>query len=160
MKSSARESTSTSSSATTLTAVLFSLTVAGRRASTISSSSGCVKPTFKLADFFIFAGGFCRMLPSDCVLSCPPVFSLLYTSSKLSNSCSSSSYVSKTDPVSFRVVSSCRVGSKSIALFLRTSFQVVSKPNPESPRVSCRVGSKPEPVSVSLPVSWRIWSKS
>ncbi|KAJ0601778.1 hypothetical protein HanIR_Chr03g0132561 [Helianthus annuus] len=152
MKSSARESTSTSSPATTLTAVLFSLTVAGRRASTISSS-GCVKPTFKLADFFIFAGGFCRMLPSDCVLSCPPVFSLLYTSSKLSNSCSSSSYVSKTDPVPFRFESSCRVGSKSNALFLRTSFRVVSKPNPESPRVSCRVGSKPKPVSVSLPVS-------
>ncbi|MFS8002971.1 hypothetical protein Hanom_Chr13g01208391 [Helianthus anomalus] len=78
MKSSALASTSTSSSS----AALRSLTVAGRRASTILSSSKCANADFKLADFFIFAGNFTGTSPdagkvSDFVrLTCTPVILL------------------------------------------------------------------------------------
>ncbi|KAF5936093.1 hypothetical protein HYC85_027222 [Camellia sinensis] len=61
MKSSAFASTSSSTSV----ALAFpSLTVAGRRASTISSSSKCGNTDFALADFFIFVGSFSGISPA------------------------------------------------------------------------------------------------
>ncbi|KAL0330705.1 UNVERIFIED_CONTAM: hypothetical protein Sangu_1616000 [Sesamum angustifolium] len=76
MKSSAFASTSSSPSVTL--PLPFSLTVAGRRASTISSSSKCANADFKLADFLILAGSLVGTSPeagwvSDLVLltHCP-----------------------------------------------------------------------------------------
>jgi hypothetical protein len=66
MKSSALASTSSSPS---ITPTFPSLTVAGRRVSTISSSSKYANADLELADFFIFLGSFTGISPDAGLVS-------------------------------------------------------------------------------------------
>ncbi|GER32105.1 biosynthetic arginine decarboxylase [Striga asiatica] len=70
MKSSALASTSWSPSAVLALFPRRSLTVAGRRASTIFSSSKCPNGDFKLADFLILAGSFTGISPAVGFVGC------------------------------------------------------------------------------------------